>query len=291
MILVCGATGTVGREVVEQLRHTGEKVRALTRDPAAVSFPPDVEVAGGDLGDPATLAAPLRGIRSVFLTGMTYLRAEHDRNLVEAAEAAGVRHIVQLSSLAVEERDGGALARWQRAAENALRRSDMGWTILRASGFMSNALRWAPQIVVAGVVRAPFGASPSVPIDPRDLAAVAVAALVGEGHRRQVYPVTGPEVLTTLDQVRVLGDVLDRALRLEEITPADARRAMLRHLPEEMVDALVGMWGSADVELRTRVQPTVERLTRWPARTFREWAADHADRFAPGTWTGERRSH
>ncbi|MFI6317032.1 NAD(P)H-binding protein [Nonomuraea sp. NPDC050556] len=277
MILVCGATGTVGREVVEQLRHTGERIRVLTRHPARAVFPPDVEVTGGDLGDPATLAGPLLGVRSVFLTGVGHLRAAHDRNLVEAA--AGVRHIVQLSSLAVEERNGGALARWHVEAENALRRSRVGWTILRANSFMSNALRWAPGIAAAGVVRAPFGASPSVPVDPRDLAAVAVSVLLGEGHEGRTYPVTGPEVLTLADQVRVLSEVLGVELRLEEIDPAGARRAMLRNLLEESVDAVVGGRAGADTRARARVQPTVELLTRWPARTFEQWAGDHAAAF------------
>ncbi|MFI6736337.1 NAD(P)H-binding protein [Nonomuraea sp. NPDC050451] len=290
MIMVIGATGTIGREVLAELRRSGVKTRALTRDPARAGLPEDVEVVRGDLGDPATLPPALDGVTSVFLTGVGHRRAEHDRALVRAARAAGVAHVVQLSSLAVEERTAGVLAGWHLEGERAVRESGLRWTILRPNGFMSNALQWAPAIAAAGVVRAPYGDLPSSVVHPGDVAAVAAAVLLGGGHDGAVYPITGPQALTPRDQVRVIGEVLGRPLRFEELPVERAREQLLRHMPPETADAVLAGRANADLAVRARVDPTVAELTGRPARTFREWATQHfgAGHFGAGAATPGR---
>lgn len=273
--MVIGATGAIGREVVAELRGSGARIRALTRDPARAALPEDVEVVRGDLGDPATLPPALDGVRTVFLTGVGHRRAEHDRALVKAASAAGVARVVQLSSLAVEERTAGVLAGWHAEGERAVRESGLRWTILRPNGFMSNALQWAPAIAATGVVRAPYGDLASSVVHPRDVAAVAAAVLLGEGHDEAVYPITGPHALTPGEQVAVIGEVLGRPLRFEELPVERAREQMLRHMPPETADAVLSARGNADVAVRARVDSTIADLTGRPARTFREWAEEH----------------
>lgn len=284
MILVTGASGTVGRALVAQLLRDGRKVRVLTRNPGRVSFPDGVEIVQGDLGIPSTLTAAVAGVTSVFLSGVGHQRAVHDRNVVTAARGAAVEHVVQLSSLAVEEDHTGAeaarvLAGWHAAGEAALTDSGLPWTILRPNGFMSNALQWARPIAAGEtVIRAPFGRLASTPVDPRDLAAVAAVALARPG-RGEIHRVTGPEPITPAGQVRVLGELLGLPLRFAEQPLDEARRALARVMPADTADAVLAARAHADLAVRTAVHPTVAELTGRPARSFAEWAADHAASF------------
>jgi uncharacterized protein YbjT (DUF2867 family) len=279
MILVTGATGTVGGAVLDALLTAGAKVTAMTRDPARAKFPPDVEVVGADLGRPETLPAALAGVDKVFLTSPAEHKAEHDGNLAAAARAADVRHIVLLSSLATAENPDNLLARWHLDGERAVRAAGVPVTVVRPGGFMSNALQWAESVRSAGVVRAPLGGVASAPVDPRDIAAVVAEALLGTGHEGHVYPVTGPESLTPVAQVRILSEVLGREIRFEEIPVEAAREAMARRIPAAVVDAVLSARMRA-TDVRAKPLPTIEEVTGRPPRTFARWVADHAAAFA-----------
>jgi uncharacterized protein YbjT (DUF2867 family) len=162
--------------------------------------------------------------------------------------------------------------------ERLIERTGLAWTFLRASGFATNALWWAPQIRADGVVRGPYGAAVRSSIHERDIAAGAVRALTGDGHAGAQHLLTGPQALTQVEQVRAIGEAIGRPLRYEEIAREAARRQLLAALPPSVVDGILDAHARFVAEPE-RVVPTVEEDTGAPARTFREWAIDHADAF------------
>ncbi len=208
MILVSGATGTVGRPLVTELITAGADVRALSRTPERAGLPPGVEVVPGDLGRPETLPPAVAGIERAFLLSGGPEGPEHDANLIAAAKQAGVAHVVILSVLGADHRADDPITRWHLAGEQAVVDSGMAWTILRPGAFMSNALMWAPSIKAQGVVYAPFAQAKTAAVDPADIAAVAAQALTGAGQDGRTYPLTGPELLSAADQVEILGAAL-----------------------------------------------------------------------------------
>lgn len=273
MILVTGATGTVGRHVVRQLHMAGYNVRALSRNPEKANFPEGVQAAAGDLTKPETLSAALDGVEKVFWI----LPLAADFDFPRIARQHGVRHIVLLSSAAVEIGEGNAIARIHMQAEQAVRESGAAWTFLRPGAFMTNALQWAASIRSEGVVRIPFGNISAPAIDSRDIAAVATRALTSDGHEGKIYTLTGPEPLTASEQVRILGDVLGRNLGFETIPHAIARESMLRHMPVDTVDALFDL--NRQGQAFSAVLPTVEEVTGRAPFSFKQWAIDHIDAF------------
>jgi uncharacterized protein YbjT (DUF2867 family) len=279
MILVTGATGTIGAALVERLRRAGAKVRALTRNPQQARFPSDVEVVGGDLGMPQTLAPAVAGVTRVFAASEGHLRAVHDGNLARAAADAGVRQIVVLSSLAVAESTGNELSRWHAEAERAVRASGVASTILRPNGFMSNALRWGPGVQATGEVHAPFGDLASSAVDPDDIAAVAAAVLLEDGLDAATYPLTGPAALTPRDQARIISEVIGRPVRFCEQTFAEALAQMSRMMPTQTAEAVLRARADAGT-FRAQVHPTVETLTGRPATTFEQWVVRTVAAFA-----------
>ncbi len=276
MFFVSGATGNVGRNVVAQLVAAGEAVRALTRHPAKANLPAGVEVVAGDLLQPEAFGPALEGITGVFL--MT-VRGSADAFLA-AAKEHGVRRVVLLSSGTVSD-DGAqlnAIGEIHKAVEQAVEASGLEWTFVRPGAFAVNALQWAPQIRAGDVVRGPYAEATSTPIHERDIAAVAVQALLGEGHNGVRYVLTGPEALTQAEQVRLIGETIGRAVRYEEIPAEIARQAMLQRIPEGIVNTLLD-YQAKSVGQPAPVLPTVEEVTGQPARTFRQWATDHAADF------------
>ena len=279
MILVTGATGKVGRQVVTQLHEQGAKVRALARDPASAGLPAGVEVARGDLTDPASLEPHLAGVEAVFLLwpfNSPEQAADLGARVVEVL-ARHVRGIVYLSAEAVARRPDSVWGRMERLVEA----SGAAWTFLRPTGFAANTLMWADQIRSQGLVRWPYGAAARSLVHERDLAAVAVRALTEEGHAGRRYLPTGPEVLTQAEQVGVIGEVTGRAVRWEELPPEAARQQLLSAWGDPgFVDSALATWA----RLVTQPEPvtrTVEEVTGAPARTFRQWVGDHAADFRP----------
>jgi uncharacterized protein YbjT (DUF2867 family) len=282
MIIVTGATGHVGGELIAQLAAEHHPVRAMTRRPQAMQAPPGVDVVFGDCDDPGSLDAAFDGADGAFLmsaqaTGSAE-RPTHDLRLVRAARRAGIRHVVKLSVY-----DGGrsddALGAWHREAEAAVMDSGLVWTLLRPGRFMSNALQWAPMIRRGDTVHIPFAHRPAAPIDPADLAAVAAEALTTEEHHNIAYQLSGPEVLTPAEELHILAATLGRQLRLVEPTIEQAEAGMLRAgMTEPVVEAIVArvLAGGDGAD----VLPTVAQVLGRPPVTFANWARDNAGAFS-----------
>ncbi|WP_329060496.1 NAD(P)H-binding protein [Streptomyces sp. NBC_01429] len=284
MILLTGVTGTVGGLVAERLR-TDEPVRLLARDPGRITAPAGsgTEVVSGDFADPTTLATALTGVRAALLVTCDPLAPAHDEHFVAAARRAGVRHVVKLSARAVAEPDATDLiTRWQRDNEALLRASGLAWTFLRPRAFMSNTLGWARSIREEAVVRVFGGASPHAVVDPRDIADTAALCLTGTGHEGRVHTLTGPVAISAADQLAVLSDVLQRPLRLMELTRDQALRGLLARYPSPVAEALMESAVRRGSGAKARVEPTMERLLGRPATPYRGWAADHARAFRHG---------
>lgn len=281
MILVTGATGTVGREVVRGL-PADAAVRVLARDPARVSGASSrAEIVHGDYGDPKSLADALRGVRSAFLV-TNRVGGDQDACFLRAARSAGVRHVVKLSAAAVEDcRADDLITRWQRGNEDLLRESGMEWTLLRPRSFMSNTLSWAASIRSEHVVRALYGSSANACVDPRDIADVAVRALTEPGHAGRAYTLTGPRAITAVEQTAQLAGLLGRPLRFEELGPDQARALLGKRHPAPVVEALLHSALRQRDGAKARVENTVAELAGRPARSFRAWAGNHLAAFMP----------
>ncbi|KAB2347791.1 NAD(P)H-binding protein [Actinomadura rudentiformis] len=275
MILVTGATGNVGSEVVKALVAAGEPTRALVRRPEAVTLPEGVETVGGDLNKPASLTQALAGVRAVFL-----LPGYEDMpGLLSEAKQAGAEKVVLLSggSAGIDDQSN-AVTRYMAASEAAVWASGLSWTFLRPSAFMSNALRWLPQIQSGDEVRVSFPTVRTAILDPFDLGAVAARALLVDDYEGEILWPTGPEALLPAEQVAVLAEVLGRDLRAVELTNEQARAEMTASMPVEYVDAFFDFYvkGTLDESI---VRPTVRDVTGREPRTFVEWANAHAGEF------------
>ncbi|MFF5770403.1 NAD(P)H-binding protein [Streptomyces californicus] len=272
-ILVTGATGTVGRRVVEQLLERGERVRALTRAPERAEFPPGVEVVGGDLEDPASLAPALRGVTGLHLItfgGEFSAPLETGDEILALAAEAGVRRVTVLH--------GGG----DTPMETAVRASGFAWTVVMPVEFMANALEWAPGIRSEGVVREPFVDRLSAMVHESDIGAVAAVALTEDGHGGQEYLVTGPEALTVRDKTTAIGAARGADVELVELTEEQALENWRgQGMPEDVIAFLIAVYRDTPPEGRT-VVGTVEKVTGRPARTFAQWAGEHAHLFRAG---------
>ena len=256
------------------------QVRALVRDPQTAALPPHVEVFRGDLTVPATLDACLDGIDAVFLV-WTALPAAVPPALDRILSL--VPRIVFLSSPYKTPHplfQGGQpnpIRDLHSEIERLVETSGRQWTFLRPGMFASNALFWwAPQIRRGDLVRWPYLSAPTAPIDDRDIAAVAVRALCQEGHAGKEYVLTGPQSLTQFEQISTIARVIGRALRIEEISPGQARQEL--PFPPFVMNMLLRAWAAA-IDQPAFVTSTFAEITGAPPRTFHNWAADHTSEF------------
>ena len=268
-ILVTGATGTVGRHVVDQLIRRGQKVRALTRNPRQANLPADVEVVAGDLSDPSTLVSTLVGVSGMHLitTGAEYTPLETGPEIVELAVKAGVRRVTVLWN--------GEKGPFERAVEE----SDLEWTQLQAFEFMANARKWADSIRSEGVVRDLFGGSRIAPVHEADIGRVAAVALTEDGHAGKVYTLTGPESLSVQDRVRIIREIIGRDIQFVESSEEEEREQMRKMgVQEDAIDYVI-RWHLNPPKSAYTVIPTVEEITGQPARTFAQWVSEHVQYF------------
>lgn len=279
-VLVIGGTGTVGRQVISQLLAQGVRVRAMARNPGAAQFPPQVEVVRGDLTLPGTLDSSLDSIETVFLVWTAPPAAvapaleritKHARRVVFLSAPLKTPH-----PLFQQPNPVRAIA---EQIERLIETSGLQWTFLRPGMFAANALLWwAPQIRAGDIVRWPYLDVPTAPIDPRYIAAVAVRALCEDGHAGAEYVLTGPQSLTPVEQVSTIGRVLGRSLRVEEMTPDQARRELLTIGPLAAVNMLLQAWAAA-LGQPAHLTSTVREVTGAPPHSFLEWATDNAIEF------------
>ncbi|KAB2350140.1 SDR family oxidoreductase [Actinomadura rudentiformis] len=282
MILVTGATGKVGRQVVVQLREAGVEVRALVRDPQAAALPAGVELARGDLTDATSVQRAVEGVDAVFLV-WPLVTADGAYDVVAAA-GKHARRIVYLSAFGVPDDDSvepepGILG-FHTVIERAIRGSGLEWTLLRAGGMAGNTLGWAEQVRGGDVVRGAHARATRSLIHEADIAAIAVRALTTDELVGAAPHLTGPQALTQAEQVHTIGDVLGRGIEFEELGEAEAVAAYeAEGLPPEFARGIVAAHGAMVTEPET-VSPAVEQITGRPGRTYREWVADHVADFS-----------
>ncbi|GAA3310851.1 NAD(P)H-binding protein [Nonomuraea dietziae] len=274
MILVTGATGNVGSHVVRQLLDAGEKVRVMTRNPSGRAFPEQVEVATGDLTQPQSLTAALSGVERAFLFPVF----QGVDGFLGVAKRAGLRHVVMLSSISVTWSVPSWVGEVHLRLERSVQASGLPWTFVRPDGLTTNDLVWASQIIDGDVVRGRYGDAATAPVDPRDIAAVAVRSLL-DGRAGQGYSVTGPQSLTPIDRLRIIAETIGRPLRWEEQSEAWFRDEMARlGMPAQGIDDYVDAL-TARVGKTAEVLPTVEQVTGRPPFTYAQWVADHTAAF------------
>jgi uncharacterized protein YbjT (DUF2867 family) len=283
MILMTGATGNVGREVVNLLLSSGEQIVAVTRHPATAALPAGVRVVGADPAHLQLLEPDLAGIEAILISPRALGDATAGAataELLALAAKQGTPRVVVLSAATVEY--GGGYERFAaafKAVEDAARASGLPWTFLRSTDYDSNNLAWVPQIRATGSVRGAYGDGATATIHERDVAAVATRALLDVAHAGHSFVLTGPQLLSQREKVRLIGEAMGRDVRWEEIAPAQVREAMLAQgLPPDVPDRLLGYLATIG-EHPEPPTSTVEQIAGRPALTFAQWAVEHAPAF------------
>lgn len=279
MILVTGATGTVGREVLRLLAGRGVPLRAMTRDVARLpSDEAKVEVVRADFEAPETLRAAVAGVEAVFLlTAPGSWVPGHDLAMIDAVRAGGVRKVVKLSAIG---EGGTGPAGWHAPGEEALAAGGLAWTALRPSSFASNTLRWAAAIRAGEPVPNLTGTGTQGVVDPRDVAEVAVAALLGAEHDGTVLTLTGPGLVSVPDQAAQLSEVLGLPISTVDVPLETAREQLLAAgLDPSVADVAVRGARLVRDGGNAVVTGDVPRVLGRPARSFRTWALDHRGAF------------
>ena len=274
-ILVTGATGSVGRLVVDELLAAGVPVRALTVDPARAKLPAEAEVVVGSLARPSTLPVALKGVDAVYLAPM----ARTVRRFCELAADEGIARVVALSGSSVGDAHEGSSGHEYGAVEAAVRDAGFAWTFLRPGVFMNNTLAWAG-MVREGEVAMAYGDATQTPIDLGDIAAVAARVLTSEGHVGVTHVLSGPSAISLREQVSVLASVLGKEIRFRELTRAEQRAQWVGYgIPESAVDWLLDGF---EETLRHPQVPTgvAEELLGRPGTTYAAWVAAHREVFA-----------
>ncbi|WP_144764972.1 NAD(P)H-binding protein [Curtobacterium sp. 9128] len=275
-VLVVGASGAVGGAVVAGLSERGEEVRASSRTPEKLTWPAEVQVFAADLNDPASFTAALESVDRVFL----YADLAEPEVLIAAFAAAGVQHVVLLSSSSVtfpgaaSDFNGSRFIRVERAIEA----SGIAYTFLRPGGFASNAARWSWGVQGESAVPLPYPDAVQAPVHEQDIADVAVIALSGDELIGQAPVLTGPEQLTLRQQVDTIGAVIGRPVAVIEQTEAESTAMLSQYVPEVWVRQIVKDWREA-VGTNPEISTEYERITGKPSRSFRTWVEDNADLF------------
>ncbi|WP_328391823.1 NAD(P)H-binding protein [Nocardia sp. NBC_00416] len=275
--VVFGARGNVGRHVAAGLTARGDEVRLTGRDPRTAGFPPGAQIVAADLERPETLPAALEGADRVFL----YAKPDGIDGFVAAAESAGVRRVVLLSSGAVLDSDPehNPIARSHSIVESAIEKSGLEWTFIRPGMFATNALWWWQRSIRdEGVARLPYPEARTAPVHEHDLAALAVTALTEPGHQQRAYTAFGPEALTLSQQVRQIGAAIGREIDLQVVSVEQARTELSETIPAMGVEAVLAGWQAGTAE-PPEVSTIVEEVIGRPGRTFAQWANDHANDF------------
>jgi uncharacterized protein YbjT (DUF2867 family) len=273
VIVVTGATGNVGRPLVQALAAAGEKVTAVSRRPGS-NVPDGVVHLPADLLRPESLEPALDGADALFLlTSAEWHASGGDlAGVLDVARAGGVRRIVLLSS------QGVGTGRHPSGLEDAVTGSGMGWTLLRPGGFASNDLAWSESVRGLRTVFTPFADIALPVVDPADIADVAAAVLLADGHDGRIYEITGPAPTSPRERVAAIDAALGEEVRLVEQPRAEARAQMLQFMPEQAVEATLDILGEP-TPAEQRVSPDVERVLGRPPRAYAEWVGRNVAAF------------
>ncbi|MFJ4770567.1 NAD(P)H-binding protein [Streptomyces uncialis] len=274
MIVVTGATGNVGRPLVRALDAAGERVTAVSRSVSAGDVPAGVRSRRADLARAEDLGPLFDGAEALFLltSGDFTQSGGSVTDVLGAARAAGVRRVVLLSS------QGVGTGRHPAAAEDAVTGSGLDWTVLRPSGFASNALQWAESVRTRRTVVAPFGDVALPVVDPADIAEAAATALRDAGHTGRTYELTGPAPVSPRQQTEAIAKALGEPVRFVEQSPQEARAAMLGFMPARVVEATLAMLGTPTPAERRAASGTGSPLPH-PPRPFTAWLSRNTTPF------------
>jgi uncharacterized protein YbjT (DUF2867 family) len=280
MIVVMGATGNIGRPLVQALAEAGEQVTAVSRGVSDAAVPEGVRHRQADMTAPESLRPVLDGADALFLhDGGGSAHPFSPQDILDVAKAGGVGRVVLLSSQGIATRPqssshGGV----GRSREEAVRQSGMDWTILRPGGFDSNAYAWVESVRARRTVAAPFGDVGLPTVDPADIAEVAAAALREDGHTGRFYELTGPALISPRQRAEAIGDALGEPIRFIEQTRDEARAQMLQFMPEPVVETTLDIFGEP-TPAEQRISPDVEQVLGRAPRTFADWVQRHIAAF------------
>jgi uncharacterized protein YbjT (DUF2867 family) len=280
--LITGATGDVGSRVVRKLIERNIRPRVLVRsaDKAHALFGQEVEACVGDLAAPATTRPAMKGVETVFLLNVGPEIPQRDEAAALIAREEGVRRIVKLSSLDVEQ--GLAIGGWHERGETAIQESGVPFTFVRPSGFMANLLAWVNAIRTEGIVRSSTGNGGRPFIHSEDIAAVSVAVLLGEDYAGKIISITGPRSLTFGDATQIISHAIGRALVYQPISDdeAGARYSKYSASPEE-TEAHVALWRAIrEGRLAATTEGVEQILDRRPI-SLEQWASESVHHFSP----------
>lgn len=277
-VLVIGATGKVGRHVAAGLVNHGIHVRALVREPATAGLPDEVELVEGDLSRPESVRVAARGADAAFLLWPGFDPAGAAE--VVSGLAEHVSHIVYLSAARLQKQEEGVVEGVWAEVERLIVASGADWTFVRAGGFAANTLGWGAAIRAGAPLRVTHPEAARSVVHERDIADVAIRALVDPGHAGRAYAVTGPEVLSNVDQANIMGEVIGREVAVAEQPTDEARRELEPFMGLEGADRAIAHWASL-VDSPERATDDVERVTGHPARGYAAWVHDHVEEFTP----------
>ena len=283
MILVVGATGTNGREVVHRLADSGRAVRALVRNPSRAGDlqRPGVEIAGGELDDVASLEAALAGVDRAFLVAAVDPNyVEWVGNFAEAAKRSGSPHVVKFSAMGADAGSPVELLRQHGESDALLVGSGLPCTFLQPNSFYQNMFWSSGTIKDHGDFYLPVGDARQSQLDVRDIASVAVKALTGPGHEGKTYELTGPEALTFHEIANQLSKATGKPIRYVPVTRDAAEESMRKAgMPDWNVRALGELYGFFASGQAARLSDAIERVTGRPPIRFEQFARDFASSF------------
>ena len=275
--LITGATGDVGSRVVTRLLELGERPRVFMRDAekARTRFGDHVDIFTGDIADSGSLRAALEGIDALFLVNTGPHIPVRDEVAANAAKSAGVKHVVKLSSLDVEQ--GLAIGAWHERGEAAVRASGVPFTFVQPTGFMSNLLKWAPSIKAEGVVRSSTGDGRRPFIHSDDIAAVAAKALTTRAYDGESLSITGPEALSFAEVTARIGAAIGRPLIFQQISDEEARQRYSRISGSaEETEAHVALWRAIREGRLATVNNNVQRILGRKPIALDQWLTENA---------------
>jgi uncharacterized protein YbjT (DUF2867 family) len=282
MLLVTGATGTTGTEVLRGLREREVEVRALIHDEGKADAVRELgaEPMVGEMGDPKTLEPALEGVERAYLVSpLSPMQAEYEQVFVETAKAAGVKQVVKLSLIGASKDSPLRFAKTHAVVEHALRESGLEWTFLRPNGFMQNNLAWPTQ-VQDGTFYSPVPDAAFSIVDARDVAEVAVAALTGDGHAGKAYALTGPEAVSYREQAVRLFKAAGREIGVEPVETEAVKQALVQAgVPPWNAEGLAELWELYASGGATLVASGVDDVLGRAPRDLDTFARDHVDAF------------
>lgn len=278
MILITGATGNIGTALAKQLAAQGTAFRALVRSPKHI---PGADTLIGDMSDKDSLIKALQGVEKAFLLTNSSEEAEQlQSNFVDAAAAAGVKHIVKLSQFAAEKNSPVRFMRYHAAIEEKIIQSGMAYTFLRPNLFMQGLLGFADLIKHTHQFYASIGDAPVSLVDVRDIATVAAIALSQPGHENKVYDLTGPAAITHAQIAQFLSEATGKSISFVDVPAATMRPALIQAgFPEWQADGLLEDYAHYARGEAAAVSSVIEELTGNPARDFASFAREFASFF------------